>query len=394
MREVAQRLGVMQKTTAATLTVAGTNGKGASATLAAAIYRAAGYRVGLYTSPHLLRYNERVEIDGAEVSDKLLCEAFDAVDNARREIVLTFFEFGTLAALWLFRRAAVEVQVLEVGLGGRLDAVNVIDPNCALLTNVGMDHVAWLGSNRELIGREKAGIFRRGAPAICADPDPPSSVTAVARQLGAPLRLIGEAFDYQPRQTGWDWHGVASRYVALPRPGFTGDFQLRNAAGVLAAVESLQPLLRVPESSIRAALPTVRLAGRLQRCGDLLLDVAHNAEAALCLADHLRSMGTESPEQLVVGMLSDKPVEAFARQLAPLFSRIYAAGLPEARRGLSGSALKLRLADIGIPVEAYNDVSTAIASARAGRQRMGSILVCGSFYTVSCALNQYENHHP
>ena len=215
-RAVAQRLGLLPAR-ATTLTVAGTNGKGSSVTLAAAIYQAAGYRTGRYTSPHLLRYNERVAIDGVEASDVALCRAFAAIEAARGDISLTYFEFGTLAALWLFREAGVEVQVLEVGLGGRLDSVNIVDADCALVTNIGLDHIDWLGSDRDSIGYEKAGIMRPGRPAVSVEDQPPRRLIEHAASIGAQLRRLGPDYDFARHADGrWDWRGASERYAGLP----------------------------------------------------------------------------------------------------------------------------------------------------------------------------------
>ncbi|HEY1077238.1 MAG TPA: Mur ligase family protein, partial [Fontimonas sp.] len=264
--EVARRLGLTEQAPP-TLTVGGTNGKGSSAHLAALIYQQAGYHVGLYTSPHLLHYNERVRINGQLASDADLCRAFTAIDKARGDVSLTYFEFGTLAALWLFREAQVQVQVLEVGLGGRLDAVNILDADVALITSIGIDHQDWLGDSRESIAREKAGIFRHGRAAVVAEPDPPSSLIEVAQACGARLLRRGPDFQAQPSATGWRWRGPAGTLDELPLPGLSGAAQLSNAAGVLAAVDALQPRCPVPASAIRSALPQLRVPGRCEQRG-------------------------------------------------------------------------------------------------------------------------------
>ncbi len=385
--EVALRLGLLPPK-ARTITVAGTNGKGSSVALLTAVYRAAGYRVGTYTSPHLLHYHERIEIDGNFADDASLCHAFAKVEAARGEVGLTYFEFGTLAALLLFREAAVELQVLEVGLGGRLDAVNIVDADAALITNIGLDHTDWLGPDREAIGREKAGILRAGRPAVCVDPDPPQSLLAAAAAIGAPLTLLGRDFNYVDDGNQWRWRGLTGELSELPRPGLPGSIQLRNAAGVLAVIEALQPLLPVAPAAIREALPRLRLPGRFERRGDLLVDVAHNAEAAAVLAQSLREAGLAGRVPLVLGMLADKPVEAVASILAPVVSRSYSAGLPPPR-GLSGAQLAQRAATLRAEVCA--DVGAALARAR--RDRGGElvpILACGSFLTVADALGTLD----
>jgi len=385
-RVVAQRLGLLPAQ-ALTLTVAGTNGKGSSVTLAADIYRAAGYRVGRFTSPHLLRYNERVAIDGVEVSDEALCRAFAAIETARAEIPLTYFEFGTLAALWLFSEAAVQVQVLEVGLGGRLDAVNIVDADCALVTNIGLDHTDWLGPDRDSIGYEKAGIMRAGKPAVYVETIPPRRLLDHAAAVGAPLALLGREFTYSRNADGsWNWRGVGTAYTALPAPALSGEVQYRNAAGVLAAIAALQPLCAVPETAIRSALPIVALSGRYQRIGNTLLDVAHNVESAGVLADNLRSERGPGKTWLVLGMLADKPVEEVCAVLAPLVQGTVFGGLPPPR-GLDANALQQRAAKGGLKGQATADVVDAYRIAQSLAGPDDRILVCGSFLTVAAVAN-------
>lgn len=381
VREVAQRLNLPDRR-ASTLTIAGTNGKGSCATLMSAIYQAAGYRVGLYTSPHLQRYNERIAVNGVAVDDADLCRAFAAIEQARHETLLTYFEFGTLAALWLFREARVDVQVLEVGLGGRLDAVNIVDADCALITNIGLDHTDWLGPDRESIAYEKAGILRASKPVIYADDMPTDTVIRVARRLAAPLMLLKRDFNVHADQQGWRWQGTGREINDLPLPGLRGAMQLRNAAAVIAAIETLQGILPVAESAMRHALPSLRLAGRFQRTGSVILDVAHNAEAAMVLADNLRTEKITGRIFLILAMLADKPAEAFAKILAPLASEIAVAGLP-GPRGLSGAEMGRRLDQAGIESRVYQDVSTAFADVRRRVTGEDVVVVTGSFLTVA-----------
>jgi len=381
-RAVALRLGLLPAQSV-TLTVAGTNGKGSSVTLAAAIYQAAGYRVGRFTSPHLLRYNERVAIDGVEVSDEALCRAFAAIETARAEIPLTYFEFGTLAALWLFHEAAVQVQVLEVGLGGRLDAVNIVDADCALVTNIGLDHTDWLGPDRDSIGFEKAGIMRAGKPAIYVETSPPQRLLQHAAAVGAPLALLGRDFAWTHNaDRSWNWRGGTVAYAALPPPALAGEVQYRNAAGVLAAVNALQPLCPVNEAALRAALPALTLAGRYQRIGNTILDVAHNVESAEVLADNLRSERGPGKTWLVLGMLADKPVEAVCAVLAPLVQGTLFGGLPPPR-GLDARSLQQRAAVAGLNGQVLDGVAEAYRAAQALAGPDDRILVCGSFLTVA-----------
>ena len=366
-----------------TLTVAGTNGKGSSTMLAAEAWRAAGFRVGAYTSPHLYRYNERVAIDGEPASDMRLCEAFVAVEQARQGVPLTYFEFGTLAALWLFREARVQVQVLEVGLGGRLDAVNLVDAHAALITSIGLDHLDWLGPDRESVGREKAGVLRAGRPAVLADADMPASVAAEVARLGVPAWQLERDYRWQPAGDAWSWLGPDVTYRKLPPPALAGRVQFQNAAGVIAAIQRLQNELPTPETALRSALPRLALPGRFERRGDLVLDVAHNVEAAQVLAENLRSAGIPGVV-LVLGMLQDKPVEAFCQALRPLARVAFAAGLP-GPRGLAGETLARRAATAGLDARACADVAEALERARQARQPAESIVVCGSFLTVAAA---------
>lgn len=379
--EVARRLDLLPAR-ATTLTVAGTNGKGSSATLAAEIYRAAGYRVGCYTSPHIHRYNERVAIDGVPVTDADLCLAFSVVESARLAVALTYFEFGTLAALWLFARGDVRVQVLEVGMGGRLDAVNIVDADCALLTNVGLDHGTWLGPDRESIGHEKAGIFRAGRPAVVAEPEPPTSVLTHSERIGARTFLAGRDFHHDERGPTWSWQSAEAVFEALPMPGLAGGFQIVNAAGVIAAVLALSATLPVAESAIREALPSLALPGRLQHAGKRLYDVAHNTEGAAALATYLASRYPEQRLPIVLGMLSDKPVESVAAVLAPHSAGFFCLGLPPPR-GLSATSLAARCLGSGVPVREFQSITAALTAAESAAGGDLPVVVCGSFLTVA-----------
>ena len=276
-----------------TITVAGTNGKGSSVAYLEAIYIAQGYRVGAYTSPHILKYNERIKIDGEPVSDDRICEAFARIESVRGNTSLSYFEFSTLAALDIFRRAGVDVQLLEVGLGGRLDAVNIVDPDVALITSISIDHIEWLGGTREAIGREKAGIFRAAIPAITGDPEPPESLMQSAVDQHTSLYCIGKDFDYKKQLTGWDWFSADRQMLQLPEPGLKGEHQYRNASAVILAVTKMDKILPVTEASIKQGLANVHLAGRFQLIdGDIpvLLDVGHNPQAVRTLADYLAAV--------------------------------------------------------------------------------------------------------
>lgn len=368
-----------------TLTVAGTNGKGSSATLASLAFREAGHRVGLYTSPHLLRYQERIVIDGEEIADHALIGAFEAVEQAREEVPLTYFEFGTLAALWCFRSAGVTVQVLEVGLGGRLDATNIVDADVALITPIGLDHTDWLGPDREAIAAEKAGILRPGRPAVCADLDPPTSIARAAQRLGARLWQAGRDFralDYGPE---WTWEGPEQVIEGLPVPGLPGGAQLSNASGVIAALQLMNERVAVDEPALRRALPRLSLPGRCQTHGRYLLDVSHNAEAAEVLASEIARRFPGQSVHLVLGMLSDKPVADYARALAPRVISTHFAGLPPPR-GLAAWRLSELAAPAGLSGSLHDDVASALADAETRAPAETPIVVCGSFLTVAAAL--------
>lgn len=383
-RAVAERLGLLAAPPI-TATIAGTNGKGSSASLAAGIWQAAGYRVGRYLSPHLRCYNERIAIDGVDASDDAICRAFIAIDAARGELPLTYFEFGTLAALWLFREARVDVQVLEVGLGGRLDAVNIVDADAALVTNIGLDHTDWLGPDRDSIGREKAGVFRADRPAICAECGAPASVESEARRIGARWSVAGTQFRSERRAESWDWIGEGAARLGLPLPALPGAFQIDNAAGVLALIEALAARLPVERTAIDAGLRGLRLAGRYQRHAGLILDVAHNVESAKVLAEQLRAEPCSGRSLLVLGMLADKPVAEVCRVLAPVMDTAWCAGLP-GPRGLEGDRLAAIAQGEGLTAVSAGTVRDAIASARAFARPGDRIVVCGSFLTVAAAL--------
>lgn len=369
-------------------TVGGTNGKGSVVAYLEAIFAAAGYTTGAYFSPHLVRYNERIRINGIEAGDAALCESFARVDEARAATRLTYFEFGTLAALDIFRHNAVQVAVLEVGLGGRLDAVNVLDADVAVVSTIGIDHTDWLGADREAIGREKAGIFRAGRPAVCGDAAPPASLLAQAAAVGTDLRLRGQDFQWQEQPAGWAWQGRGWRLDDLPRPVLPGTFQLSNAAAALAALEAAEPQRPVTPAAISAGLRQARLAGRLQTLPGpvpVLLDVAHNPQAAQALAAHLQAHPVSGRTLLVLGMLADKDVAAVGAALAPQVNAWFLGGLA-GPRGLTAKALAAKL-----PVDkpaCFADIPAAHAAALAAAQPGDRIVVCGSFHTVGAVLAQ------
>lgn len=379
---VADRLG-LRRDPPLTVTVGGTNGKGSTTTLLALIYREAGHRVGAYTSPHLHHYRERIAVDGLPVDDAALCRAFAAVEAARGPETLTYFEFGTLAALWLFREAGVRVQVLEVGLGGRLDAVNILDADAAVITNIGLDHRDWLGDTRDAIGREKAGIARRGRPVVVVDPGPPTGLLEALESAGAEtIRYDRGDFAGWRGEGGWHWQRGATQWTDLPLPGLAGPHQIDNAAGALTVVDRLQERCPVSREAVHRALPRLHLPGRLQRRGRALLDVAHNAEAAAVLARWLAETYPGQRLQWVAGMLSDKPAEAIARALAPQIGRAWTCGLP-GPRGQGDEALAVRLSAGGVAAEPCGTPEAALAAALAVSAPDLPVLVCGSFLTIA-----------
>lgn len=374
----------------AVVTVGGTNGKGSCVAMLEYILAAAGYRVGAYTSPHLLDYNERVRVAGEAVSDERLCEAFARIDAARGDTSLTYFEFGTLAALDIFRVAHLDVAVLEVGMGGRLDAVNVIDADAALVTTVDIDHAAWLGPDREAIGFEKAGIFRAGRPAVYGDEAPPRSVVEHARAIGAELYLYGRDYHAEADAAGWAWRGGARRRHALPVPRLRGAYQRKNAAAVLMVLEGLAAKLPVSQQAVRQGLATVELPGRFQILDGLglrICDVAHNPQAARALAATLRTLPVSGRTHAVCAMLADKDQAAVVQAMAEAVDVWHVAGLA-GERGSDAAALAAAVrGSVGErPVFTYDEVAQALAGAAAAAAAGERIVVFGSFYTVAAAL--------
>jgi len=369
------------------LTVAGTNGKGSTCAMLESILRASGRRAGLYTSPHLLRYNERVRIGGREADDASLIEGFEAVERARGGLPLTYFEFGTLAALWLFSRARLDALVLEVGLGGRLDAVNLVDADCAAITSVDLDHVAYLGSTRESVGREKAGIFRRDRPAVVADADPPASVIDAAAAIGARLVRIGRDFGYVAHPGQWDFWGPRGKRAALAYPALRGARQLSNAAAALAVLDALSGALPVSMQDVRRGLAEVVLPGRFQVLPgrpQVILDVAHNPQAARTLAENLGAAGFAPETIAVFGVLRDKDVTGIVRALASRITRWHLGSLA-GERGSSAAEVARAVVAAGVvaPVTGHASVAEALAAARGEAGESDKIVAFGSFLTVA-----------
>jgi dihydrofolate synthase / folylpolyglutamate synthase len=383
-----------RSTSAPVLTVAGTNGKGSTCAMLESILLAAGYKVGLYTSPHLLRYNERVRIDGEPVDDARLCEAFEVVERARGGITLTYFEFGTLAAWEIFTSLRLEAVILEVGLGGRLDAVNAFDTDCALLTSVDLDHMDYLGDTRERIGSEKAGIFRAGRPAIVADRDPPRSVLDRASELGADLRLMGRDFGVLRQGSQWTYWGRSVRRSGLALPALRGGRQLDNASAALAALDTLRARLPVAMQDVRNGLATVELAARFQVLPGrptVVLDVAHNPQAAGVLAENLAAMGFYPETHAVFGMLKDKDIEGVCRALKDRFSTWFVAGLAVPRGATADTlANALEAAGASGDVTRFTNPREAYAAARRRSGENDRIVAFGSFHTVAEVMQGIE----
>ena len=371
------------------LTVGGTNGKGSVCAMLEAILDLAGYRVGCYTSPHLLRYNERVRIGRAEANDADLVRAFSAVEEARRSVPLTYFEMGTLAAMWLFAERRIEVAVLEVGLGGRLDAVNAFDADCAVVTAVDIDHVDFLGGDRESIGHEKAGIFRAGRPAVCADPEPPASLIRHAAAIGARLLRIGIDFGVTVQDRQWQYWGPRGKRSALPHPALRGSPQLGNAAAAITALESLRERLPVTMNDIRSGLLRADSPGRFQVLPGrpaVILDVAHNPHAARALAASIAALGRGGRTYAVFSMLKDKDIAGVVAALRTTIAHWFIAGL-EVARGSAVEQLDVVLAAAGIESRTRcANVAAAYAQACDMAMENDRIVVFGSFYTVASVM--------
>ena len=383
--EVWKRMGATLAGTV--ITVGGTNGKGSTCAMLESILRAAGYRTALYTSPHLVRYNERVRIAGEEVEDEALAESFAAVERARGEVPLTYFEYGTLAALGMLAAEKIEAAVLEVGLGGRLDAVNIVDAHCAVLTSVGIDHVDYLGPDRESIGREKAGIFRAGRPAVIADPLPPGSVTDAA---GEKL-FLGRDFGFQDQQTQWTYWGPAGRRSGLAHPALRGAMQLRNAAAAICALETLRERLPLAMQDVRRGLAEVALPARFQILPgrpQIILDVAHNPQAAEVLADNLAASGFAPETIAVCGMMRDKDIGGVLRTLAPRITRWHLASLP----GPRGAPAEDLAAHVERDKQLFGSPTRAFSAALGRAGENDKIVVFGSFVTVGEVMGWLNNN--
>jgi len=385
------------------ITVGGTNGKGSTVAFIESIARAAGWKVGAYTSPHLLAYNERVRIEGADASDDALIEAFEVIEAARGDTQLTYFEYGTLAALWLFERAKLDLAILEVGLGGRLDATNIVDADIAVITTVDLDHQDYLGDDREQIGAEKVGIARAWKPLVLGDDDPPSSVLGHAYRIGAPTWRIANDFFFKPLPSSidadgnalparWQWREIGKR-MELPAPQLAAPVQLRNAAVAVAALRSLKKRPKpLPPNAYAEGIANARIGGRLQRFErdgvEIVVDVGHNPQAARALADWLRAAPAAGRVIAVYAALSDKDAAGVIDAMAPVVGQWHLAGLADAGpRGGDVEALAARLSGTAAADGArHATVAQALDAARAQARPGDRVLVFGSFHTAADAL--------
>ena len=375
------------------IVVAGTNGKGSTCAMLESIALAAGYRVGLYSKPHLVHFEERCRIGGKSVDASALLPHFEAVERARGDVSLTYFEFTLLAIASLLAATPLDLVILEVGLGGRLDAVNAFDADCAIITSIDVDHVEYLGPDRESIGKEKAGILRAGKPAIVSDPVPPRSVVDEAARIGADLWLAGRDFRHAGDRQQWNWSGRSTRFSGLGYPALRGANQLLNASGVLAAFEALRERLPIPAQAIRTGLATVELAGRFQvvpGAPTIVLDVAHNPHAVAALALNLDQMGFFPRTHAVFGAMRDKDIDAILTRMAPLVDHWHFTDLPVARAA-SAEQIAERFRGLGLQggaadVATHASSSEALAAAMNGADPADRIVVFGSFYTVGGVL--------
>ena len=391
VRSVADRL-LPRELPFRAVTVGGTNGKGSCVAFLESILRNAGFEVGSFTSPHLCRYNERIHVRGNQVSDAEIIRAFEEVDAARQDVSLTYFEFSALAALKIFSRSNLEFALLEVGMGGRLDAVNVVDAEVSVITSIGADHQAWLGHDREQIAREKAGIMRPDRPAVCGDIDVPRALRRHAEALGTRLLCLDEDFHLRDVGDSWEWQGTTRRYEHLPYPALRGDAQLRNAASALAALEQLAPAPGLSREQVARGFTSVTLPGRFQIISgpvDWILDVAHNADAARVLAANLDAHAVAGKTVAVCGMLGDKDVEAIAGIMDRHIHEWIATGLTSPRT-LAASELAERLeAIVSAPVVREESLLNALSVAKKITRRGDRVILFGSFLLVGPVLEHH-----
>ncbi|MDB5871819.1 MAG: folC [Ramlibacter sp.] len=390
VRAVADRMGLRFE--CPVITVAGTNGKGSTCAMLEAVALQAGWRTGAYTKPHLVHFEERCRIHGEIAKAEALVPHFEKVEAARQDVSLSYFEFTTLAIMSLMAASSLDVAILEVGLGGRLDAVNIIDTDCAVITSIDLDHMDYLGPDRESIGREKAGIMRTGKPAIVSDPAPPQSVIDRATEIGADLWLLGRDFNFSGDKLQWGWAGRGRRYAGMAYPALRGANQLINASGVLAALEALRDRIPVTAQAVRNGLAMVELPGRFQIVPGqpaLVLDVAHNPHSVAALAANLDAMGFYPTTHAVFGAMADKDLAPMLRKMGPLVDRWYFTDLPTARADSAANLqAKWQAQETRRDVAASTHAAPmeALRAAVAAADPADRIVVFGSFYTVGGVL--------
>ncbi|GGY25001.1 bifunctional tetrahydrofolate synthase/dihydrofolate synthase [Paludibacterium paludis] len=376
--------------------VGGTNGKGSVCAMLSTMLNRAGYRVGTYTSPHILHYNERVAIDMAPVDDARLMASFRAVEAARGDVTLSYFEFGTLAAVHAFIDEKVDVIVLEVGLGGRLDAVNLFDADVAAVVSVDLDHQAFLGNDRESIGFEKAGIFRAGRPAVCADPAPPASLVAHAQAIGADLRLVNRDYSHTRLDHQWSFHMGEHHRHSLPLPALRGAYQIDNAACALAILDCLASRLPVDQGAVKRGLLEVDWPGRFQVLPGrpvVVMDVGHNPHAVRAMVANLRRLAFAENRYAVFSMLEDKDMDSVLALAKDEFDGWFVGGL-DMPRGQSGERIAERMAAAGVrDVRAFGTVEEAWHAALSAAGENDRIVVFGSFHTVADVMTARQRHH-
>jgi len=378
------------------ITVAGTNGKGSTVAILDSIYRAAGYKTGCYTSPHLLRYNERICLGGTQSSDEDLCEAFEAIDSARGDISLTYFEFGTLAAAYLFKKHRVDVAIFEVGLGGRLDAVNLWDANIAIITNIDIDHVDWLGDDREQIGIEKAGIMRKGQTVVCGDTNPTESMQSEATRIGANLLQLGADFSWAEGSSTDQWSYIQSNDQAITytSPSLRGKFQLNNASSAITLVNNFKQQLPITEEHITQGLRQVRVLGRLQKLADspeILVDVAHNPQSAKALRDYLANNPIKGRTVALFSALIDKDLEGIVMPVSECFDEWHVVQL-DGPRAYNNEQLLVELNAFGLQktFKSHTNFKTAIKFLQNQLKSQDRVVAFGSFLVVSGVMQGFK----
>ncbi|MCK5728956.1 MAG: bifunctional tetrahydrofolate synthase/dihydrofolate synthase [Methylococcales bacterium] len=378
-----------------TIIVGGTNGKGSCVAFLEAIYKAQGYKVGTYTSPHIVHYRERIKINGVPTDDQLICNSFERIDNARETTSVSYFEFGTLAALDIFSRAKVDIQLLEVGLGGRLDAVNIIDADLSIITSIAIDHVNWLGNTRDSIAVEKAGIFRANTPSVIGDGNPPARLFSTAKEKQTPLLCLNKAFEYQINSHGWHWKSSIQTYENLPAPNLMGEHQFNNASTILMAITQLQSFLPVQRQAIEYGLQDTQLRGRFQLINSspqVLLEVGHNPQAVQKLSEYLKKQFSHRKIHAVFSIMRDKDINGVLDIMKSLIDRWFISPL-DSPRALTDDAMQatFKQKKIDNVVLGFQSFKETFSAAKVAAAKEDIILVFGSFYLVSEYLAEFED---